>query len=172
MANKTETAVNAGQLLWQPSFERMENSGIAAFRQWVNTQYQHAFSDYNALWRWSIDKPEQFWESVWHAPYAIEAIDPSALAIRPALAEILGLVASDLEQQAPILVGVIVFIDDWPQLSLLAGVPWLLGRCCRLSVHLRSVAVSRLFGAPNDAKDLSLRCLEIAIRLLHFEIED
>jgi acetoacetyl-CoA synthetase len=70
MENKTETAVNAGELLWQPSSERMDSSGIAAFRQWVNTQHQHAFSDYNALWRWSIDKPEQFWESVWRY-YAI-----------------------------------------------------------------------------------------------------
>jgi acetoacetyl-CoA synthetase len=51
--------------LWQPSPQRIQNSGIAAFRGWVNSQYQQSFENYDALWQWSVAEPEAFWESVW-----------------------------------------------------------------------------------------------------------
>ena len=54
-----------GALLWRPSPERIENSGIAAYRGWVNRQYHQDFDGYDALWRWSVADPEAFWESIW-----------------------------------------------------------------------------------------------------------
>jgi acetoacetyl-CoA synthetase len=45
--------------LWAPTPERAATSGMAAFMR-------HAgFSDYEALWQWSVDRPEKFWPLVW-----------------------------------------------------------------------------------------------------------
>ncbi len=47
------------QPLWAPSPERAAASGMAAFMR-------HAgFDDYDALWQWSVDRPEAFWPMVW-----------------------------------------------------------------------------------------------------------
>ena len=47
------------QPLWAPSPERAAASGMAAFMR-------HAgFDDYEALWQWSVDRPEAFWPMVW-----------------------------------------------------------------------------------------------------------
>lgn len=65
MEDGTLSASNTGDLLWQPSAERIDKSGITAFRNWVNHQYQLDFSDYGSLWQWSVDDPEKFWQSIW-----------------------------------------------------------------------------------------------------------
>ncbi|HEY9568071.1 MAG TPA: acetyl-coenzyme A synthetase N-terminal domain-containing protein, partial [Thalassobaculum sp.] len=51
--------------LWEPSEERRRATRIAAFMAAVNARFGAAFSDYDALWRWSVDRREDFWESVW-----------------------------------------------------------------------------------------------------------
>lgn len=38
---------------------------MTAFRAWVNHQYEQDFSDYDALWRWSVTDPGKFWEAIW-----------------------------------------------------------------------------------------------------------
>src|SRR3546814_3141018 len=50
---------------WEPSEERRRATRIAAFMAAVNARFGAAFSDYDALWRWSVDRREDFWESVW-----------------------------------------------------------------------------------------------------------
>jgi acetoacetyl-CoA synthetase len=57
--------VNPGQLLWQPSPERVEQSGITQFCQWVDHRYNKKLNDYAALLSWSITEAEQFWEAIW-----------------------------------------------------------------------------------------------------------
>jgi len=65
MADEYLSACSAGDLLWQPSAERIERSGIKAFRSWVNAEYQKNLTDYNALWQWSIADTATFWEAIW-----------------------------------------------------------------------------------------------------------
>ena len=54
-----------GELLWQPSATRAGNSGLTAYRAWLNRETGISFDDYDALWRWSIENPALFWESIW-----------------------------------------------------------------------------------------------------------
>ncbi len=54
----------AGKLLWEPSAERIQDSGVTAFIQWVNQRHGTAIETYRELWRWSIGDIERFWESV------------------------------------------------------------------------------------------------------------
>ena len=52
------------QPLWTPSAERIRNSRMEAFRQYVNRQYQLNLADYSQLHAWSIDRRADFWNSL------------------------------------------------------------------------------------------------------------
>jgi len=51
--------------LWEPSEDRRRATQIAAFMDAVNARFHTEISDYDALWRWSVDNREDFWEAVW-----------------------------------------------------------------------------------------------------------
>ena len=51
--------------LWQPSESFIQHSRLWAFQQWLKKERGLEFQDYPALWAWSTEKPEAFWESVW-----------------------------------------------------------------------------------------------------------
>ncbi len=51
--------------LWEPAEERRRSTQIAAFMDAVNARFGTCLSDYDALWRWSVESPEDFWEMVW-----------------------------------------------------------------------------------------------------------
>lgn len=60
----TGTAVAAGELLWVPGGERIAEAPITHYLQWLR-QRGHSFSGYHELWRWSADRIEEFWASLW-----------------------------------------------------------------------------------------------------------
>jgi acetoacetyl-CoA synthetase len=51
--------------LWTPSPSEVEQSAIYAFMDWAGQRHNRRFADYEALWRWSVDELEEFWECVW-----------------------------------------------------------------------------------------------------------
>lgn len=53
------------QPLWQPSAERIASSNLTAFMRAAGARWGRVFPDYPALHQWSVDKPEEFWVSVW-----------------------------------------------------------------------------------------------------------
>jgi len=53
------------KLLWTPSEERIRNSNMYRFMQFVNQRYDRNFSDYPALYQWSIDQIPDLWASLW-----------------------------------------------------------------------------------------------------------
>lgn len=57
--------VNEGELLWTPSTARCERSHIVAFMRWLQRERGLRFSDYDALWRWSVQDVESFWRAIW-----------------------------------------------------------------------------------------------------------
>ncbi len=66
-----------GTVLWEPSRERREASGLARYLRWLEERKGLRFADYDALWRWSVGHLEDFWESLWEyfdvrasAPYS------------------------------------------------------------------------------------------------------
>jgi len=53
------------QPIWTPSPERRARANLSAFLAFVNQRFAADVSDYDALWRWSIERPEPFWTAVW-----------------------------------------------------------------------------------------------------------
>ncbi len=51
--------------LWTPTPQRVADANITAFARRVEARHGVQLRDYEALWRWSIDRPEAFWREVW-----------------------------------------------------------------------------------------------------------
>ena len=51
--------------LWKPSAERIEHANLTRFVAMVKAEYAPEVSDYPSLYRWSIQRPEEFWPAVW-----------------------------------------------------------------------------------------------------------
>ena len=52
-------------MLWSPSKEFIEQANLSQYIKWLATNKNLLFQDYHELWKWSVDKPEVFWESLW-----------------------------------------------------------------------------------------------------------
>jgi acetoacetyl-CoA synthetase len=52
------------KLLWQPSDQRIAAARLTEFQNRVSDQFSLTLSTYDDLWQWSIDQPDQFWNSV------------------------------------------------------------------------------------------------------------
>jgi hypothetical protein len=51
--------------LWTPSPERIERTRLTAFMRAVNAACGLSLSAYDDLYRFSIERPEDFWREVW-----------------------------------------------------------------------------------------------------------
>jgi acetoacetyl-CoA synthetase len=70
-------AVAEGTVLWSPPRGRVAASELARYMRWLRDEKGLAFDDYAALHRWSVERLEDFWASLWEfleirasAPYA------------------------------------------------------------------------------------------------------
>ncbi|MBG0820996.1 acetoacetate--CoA ligase [Planomonospora sp. ID91781] len=52
--------VKEGALLWEPTPDVTKNAKVTAYMEWLGRPV-----DYQALWQWSVEAPEEFWASVW-----------------------------------------------------------------------------------------------------------
>jgi len=59
------TPVREGDLLWTPDAARIAAANLTAFTSWLAAGRGQRFDDYHALWRWSVEDLEGFWQSVW-----------------------------------------------------------------------------------------------------------
>ena len=51
--------------LWQPSAERIARAKLTAFSRVAERRFERKFPDYASLYRFSIDRPADFWRAVW-----------------------------------------------------------------------------------------------------------
>jgi acetoacetyl-CoA synthetase len=51
--------------LWTPSAERIANSRLKAYQDYLQANYQLSFANYDELYCWSVDDVATFWKSVW-----------------------------------------------------------------------------------------------------------
>ncbi len=51
--------------LWTPSVERIAAANVTGFRAAAEKRWGVALPDYDALYEWSVARPDQFWVSVW-----------------------------------------------------------------------------------------------------------
>ena len=59
--------VRAGDLLWVPAKERVEQSNITAFTRWLKETLGLDFAGYPELWQWSVTETDAFWQAIWDA---------------------------------------------------------------------------------------------------------
>jgi acetoacetyl-CoA synthetase len=52
-----------GQPLWEPNDESFP--AIADFMQFLGADRGVVFGEYEDLWQWSVDRPDEFWASLW-----------------------------------------------------------------------------------------------------------
>jgi len=53
------------KMLWQPSEERIRQSNMFRFIQFVNDRYKLELNDYAELYQWSVTNISDFWASMW-----------------------------------------------------------------------------------------------------------
>ncbi|TET51753.1 MAG: acetoacetate--CoA ligase, partial [Desulfobacteraceae bacterium] len=53
------------KLLWKPSEERIKNSNMYKFMNFVNERYGTNFTEYRPLYTWSVDNIPEFWAAFW-----------------------------------------------------------------------------------------------------------
>jgi len=54
-----------GKMLWKPSDERVKNTNMSRFIDFVNEKYGLALSGYTPLYDWSVTETADFWAAVW-----------------------------------------------------------------------------------------------------------
>ena len=59
------TGVTEGTVLWQPPRGRAAASELARYMRWLEETKGLRFDDYQALHRWSVERLEDFWASLW-----------------------------------------------------------------------------------------------------------
>ena len=57
--------MDEGNLLWEPSAERVERATLTRYQRWVEETRGRRFDDYHDLWRWSVEDLDDFWRSIW-----------------------------------------------------------------------------------------------------------
>ena len=62
--NKNQTFMASPKILWSPSNKLKNESNMNNFMVWVNESLDYNFKNYQDLWNWSVNKEEQFWESI------------------------------------------------------------------------------------------------------------
>jgi acetoacetyl-CoA synthetase len=63
--------------LWVPSGERRERATLTRYARWLRDERGVDVDpdDYDAVWRWSVDRLEDFWASIWDF-FEVEASQP------------------------------------------------------------------------------------------------
>ena len=51
--------------LWQPGQERIEEANLTRFARQAIRDWKLGFNTYPDFYRWTVDRPEQFWDSLW-----------------------------------------------------------------------------------------------------------
>lgn len=51
--------------LWTPSPLRIEHSRMHDYMRWLEREKGLVFTGYDALWKWSVDHLEDFWQTIW-----------------------------------------------------------------------------------------------------------
>lgn len=51
--------------LWSPSKAQIASANLTAFIKFAQERWDSPISDYGSLYRWTIEKPESFWEAIW-----------------------------------------------------------------------------------------------------------
>ena len=52
--------------LWKINKEKLKKTNLIKYSDFIKKNYDvHSGSDFNKIWKWSIDNPKIFWKSIW-----------------------------------------------------------------------------------------------------------
>ena len=57
--------VGEGALLWAPGPGERAHARVAKFMSWLTAARGIPLHGYDELWRWSVERPAEFWDYVW-----------------------------------------------------------------------------------------------------------
>ena len=77
--------VRDGDLLWAPGPDRVDRANVTAFMRWLARERGHRFGDYQALWSWSVNDLDGFWQAVWDYCGIEASASPTAVLGRRAM---------------------------------------------------------------------------------------
>jgi acetoacetyl-CoA synthetase len=56
-----------GTYLWKINKKKLNKTNLAKYSDFIKKIYKvHSGSDFNKIWKWSIDNPQIFWKSIWN----------------------------------------------------------------------------------------------------------
>ena len=67
--------IKEGDLLWTPTPEWVAGTNLTHFMKWLDAERGLKFADYGALWRWSVEDIDGFWQAIWDY-YGIKSSAP------------------------------------------------------------------------------------------------
>jgi acetoacetyl-CoA synthetase len=53
------------ELLWSPPADARRRSRMGRYLEWLEAERGLRFDDYESAWRWSVNEPGAFWQSIW-----------------------------------------------------------------------------------------------------------
>jgi acetoacetyl-CoA synthetase len=68
-----------GDLLWTPSPDDIARANLTGFTGWLAAERGLRFGDYAALWRWSVQDLDGFWQAVWDRFGVMSSVPPAAV---------------------------------------------------------------------------------------------
>jgi acetoacetyl-CoA synthetase len=77
-----EGSVPEGTVLWEPTARRMARSQMRAYTKWLEESRGLVFAGYRELWKWSVDRLDEFWTSVWEYFGVGGEVDPGRVLLR------------------------------------------------------------------------------------------
>jgi len=54
-----------GKLLWQPSEQKIQDSNMYRYINFINEKFGKDFTEYDPLYHWSVENIPDFWASIW-----------------------------------------------------------------------------------------------------------
>ena len=54
-----------GEIVWSPGRERIEATALRRFWRLAEEESGQSFSNFDALWRWSVEDRAPFWSLLW-----------------------------------------------------------------------------------------------------------
>ncbi|WP_273735288.1 acetoacetate--CoA ligase [Mycolicibacterium septicum] len=65
-----------GEILWTPPSDIRDTTRIGRWLGWLETECGLRFSDYNDVWKWSVEDLDAFWRSIWEHFELIAQVPP------------------------------------------------------------------------------------------------
>jgi acetoacetyl-CoA synthetase len=73
------------EILWSPAADARERSRLGRYLSWLASERGLRFDTYDDAWRWSVDDPGAFWQTVWDHFEVRAATSPSAALVDPVM---------------------------------------------------------------------------------------